>query len=284
MLFFRFGDSGIKRTLSGAAIAVAVAVIFGSPQASAKWAFTQQPADERARACQEQVSFCYNACGSVARTAVNFCSIQTTGWNCACNSGGGERRVRSYEWPMSVSECRAALKICNDGCTSNTSANERGSCYTSCTTDYQCNTNEAPRSSLRVNSAYDKPKGYIPPVDEKDIELTIGMKFGDSESDQGRKTRHAGDPGALPKTIPKSDDTESADGGSLGKGHPDIGGSNGHTTIYSGKRKGGVGQSGGSDVKAAASVANHIQMIQHIIAHAISICICIVLVTSTVAL
>ncbi|KAJ2551442.1 hypothetical protein EV175_003692 [Coemansia sp. RSA 1933] len=271
MLFFRFGERAPSPP--GAAVAFAIAVLLGSHPASAKWAFTQQPADERARACQEQVSFCYNACGSVSRTAVNFCNIQTTGWNCACNSGGGERKVRSYEWPMSVSECRAALKTCNDGCTSNTGANERGSCYTLCTTDYQCNTNEAPRSSLRVSSAFDRPKGFIPPVDDRDIELTIGMKFSDAESDQGRKTLHAGDPGALPKTIPRIDETEGAGGGgSLGsKGHPGSGNgsSNGHSNMYDGKRKGSNGHGFSQDAKAAASAAaatSQIQVLQHAIA------------------
>ncbi|KAJ2846304.1 hypothetical protein GGI22_006286, partial [Coemansia erecta] len=110
-----------------------------------------------------------------------------------------------------------------------------------------CNTNEAPRSSLRVGGAHDRPKGYIPPLDDMDIELTMGMKFGESESDQGRKVAHAADPGALPKTIPKLGDAETADSGSLG--------SKGHSNIYSGKRKGGHGQSGSSDTKAASSAS-----------------------------
>ncbi|KAJ1741577.1 hypothetical protein LPJ78_003588 [Coemansia sp. RSA 989] len=163
----------------------------------AKWAMTLRPAEERARACQEQVSFCYSACGSVARTNTNFCNVQTMGWDCACESKATEAKVRHYEWPMAIAECRAALNMCNDGCAASLDAQKRPLCFTSCASDYQCSTPAAPVSSLRVKSANEKPAGYVPPTDSKVVELSMGMKFG-----TGNKS---GDLGSLPKAIPQDD-------------------------------------------------------------------------------
>ncbi|KAJ1734797.1 hypothetical protein LPJ72_002189 [Coemansia sp. Benny D160-2] len=274
MLLFKSRGSGIRATVpsSTTVIVVVAAIVLGSQPASAKWAFTQQPAAERARACQEQVSFCYNACGSVAGTAVNFCNIQTTGWNCECNGGAGERNVHRYEWPMAVSECRASLATCNDSCTRNTSASERGACYTSCTANYQCNTAEAPRSSLHVKGAYDRPRGYIRPVEDKDIDLTIGMKFDDGGSEQGRsKLQSTGDPGALPKRIPRTDDGEGSDDGSPGKDHTGAGSGKGPGSSHGGRRKGGAGQRDGSGA-GAVSAAGPTQRPAHLL-QALAICI-----------
>ncbi|KAI9506106.1 hypothetical protein BX070DRAFT_250006 [Coemansia spiralis] len=248
-----------SRLLSGAATAFVVALAYGSQPVSAKWAFTQQPAAERARACQEQVSFCYNACGSVANTDVNFCNIQTTGWNCACSSGAGDRNVRHYEWPISASECRAALATCNDGCSAHTNTNERVTCFTSCATDYQCNTIEAPMSSLRVNGAYDKPSGYIPPVDDKEIELTIGMKFDGAASGQdgsnSHKAHRVSDPGVLPKSIPRLNNADNADDYS---GANKANGNNrkNPSARPNSKYKGGSGQRDGSGAAMPVSSAS----------------------------
>ncbi|KAJ2078360.1 hypothetical protein H4R24_004530 [Coemansia sp. RSA 988] len=183
--------------------------------AHARWAFTQQPAEERAHACQEQVSFCYNTCGSVTRTKVNFCNIRTMGWNCACADKTDEAKVRHYEWPIAVAECRAALNMCNTGCSSHINGNERAACYTNCTVDYSCNTDAAPMSSLHVQGAEEKPAGYIQPLDDKDIELPIGMKF-DSDAGSSR-SQDAGDLGTLPKIIPRGDDVSATDSPGGGK-------------------------------------------------------------------
>ncbi|KAJ2588769.1 hypothetical protein H4R99_007686 [Coemansia sp. RSA 1722] len=185
--------------------------------ANAKWSITQLPSSERAHVCQEQVSFCYNACRSVANTAVNFCNIRTMGWNCACSSGSGEKRVRHYEWPMEIAECHAALATCNDACMAKVNGNDRVACFTGCTTNYPCNTVEAPFSTLRVQSVFDKPTGYMPPTDNKDIELTIGMKFGADTpgmDDAEKRLQRTNDPGMLPKIVPRSadDDDGNADG------------------------------------------------------------------------
>ncbi|KAI8322421.1 hypothetical protein GQ54DRAFT_249154, partial [Martensiomyces pterosporus] len=111
------------------------------------WSMTQMPAEERAHACQEQVSFCYNVCGAVASTEKNFCNIRTMGWNCVCNGKSTyERDFPEHEWPIAIAECRAALGSCNDGCASQANPNEKIRCLTTCTTDYQCSTSEAPRS------------------------------------------------------------------------------------------------------------------------------------------
>ncbi|KAJ1873762.1 hypothetical protein LPJ57_004895 [Coemansia sp. RSA 486] len=163
------------------------------------------------------VSFCYNACRSVANTAVNFCNIRTMGWNCACSSGSGEKRVRHYEWPMEIAECHAALATCNDACMAKVNGNDRVACFTGCTTNYPCNTVEAPFSTLRVQSVFDKPTGYMPPTDNKDIELTIGMKFGADTpgmDDAEKRLQRTNDPGMLPKIVPRSadDDDGNADG------------------------------------------------------------------------
>ncbi|KAJ1728970.1 hypothetical protein LPJ61_003752 [Coemansia biformis] len=176
-----------------------------SQAAQAKWALTLRPADERARACQEQVSFCYNTCGSVARTAQNFCNIRTMGWNCACADQAAERKIRRFEWPIASAECRAALAMCNDGCAARDNGSGRSACYASCTTDYPCNTAAAPASGLRVQSANDLPAGYIPPADDRDMELPIGMKLGVDAQGQG-----ASDPGVLPKVVPRRDDAPGA--------------------------------------------------------------------------
>ncbi|PIA16589.1 hypothetical protein COEREDRAFT_86971 [Coemansia reversa NRRL 1564] len=183
--------------------------------AHAGWAFTQQPAEERAHACQEQVSFCYNACESVALTRVNFCNIRTMGWNCACADKADNAKVRHYEWPIAVAECRAALNMCNTGCASHTNGNEQAACYTSCTVDYACNTATAPISALHVQAAEEKPAGYIQPLDDKDIELTIGMKF-DSDADSNQS--QSGDLGSLPKIIPRDGNASAADSSDGGKG------------------------------------------------------------------
>ncbi|KAJ2351916.1 hypothetical protein GGF43_003897 [Coemansia sp. RSA 2618] len=232
--------------------------LLGQP-ALAKWAMTQQPAEERVRACQEQVSFCYNACGMVARTTVNFCNIRTMGWNCACADKAAEARVKMYEWPVAVAECRAALSMCTNGCAARTDANSRAMCFTSCTSDYQCNTAAAPRSSLHVQGANDKPNGYIPPTDNRDIELPMGMKFGSDSDDQGsQRMQKAGDLGSLPKIIPKSDDdTEQADGakaGGRGNGGP------GHR-----HRDGTRGQ------EIVSSAAGHRQLLANILAGALAL-------------
>ncbi|KAJ2044876.1 hypothetical protein GGH13_009558 [Coemansia sp. S155-1] len=191
----------------------AVLLTIASHVASSKWSLTLVSADERAHACQEQVSFCYNVCKSVGNTATNFCNMRTMGWNCACASGAGERKIRHYEWPVSVAECRASLGICNAVCAEKTNGNERVACYTSCTTDYLCNTVEAPVSSLRVQTINEKPAGYIPPTDDKEVELPLGMKFGSGASDQDEGSkRHAKlmDPGTLPKIVPREDDAPDA--------------------------------------------------------------------------
>ncbi|KAJ2846871.1 hypothetical protein IWW36_004140, partial [Coemansia brasiliensis] len=119
------------------------------------------------------------------------------GWDCACESKATEAKVRHYEWPMAIAECRAALNMCNDGCAANPDAQKRPLCFTSCASDYQCSTPAAPMSSLRVKGANEKPAGYIPPTDNKVIELSMGMKFG-----TGKKS---GDLGSLPKAIPQDD-------------------------------------------------------------------------------
>ncbi|KAJ1855561.1 hypothetical protein GGH12_003305 [Coemansia sp. RSA 1822] len=207
--------------------------------ALAKWSMTQQPAEERARTCQEQVSFCYNACGTVSRTTVNFCNIRTMGWNCACEDKAAEARVRQHEWPATVAECRAALGMCNTGCAARTDGIARAACYTSCTTDYQCSTAAAPRSSLQVQSISDKPAGYIPPIDNRDIELTIGMKFDSKVDDQSsRRMQKSGELGSLPKIVPKSDDDSDEDlagsgkaGGGVGSGHKHRNGSKGQEVV-----------------------------------------------------
>ncbi|KAJ2789990.1 hypothetical protein H4R21_006608, partial [Coemansia helicoidea] len=162
--------------------------------AQAKWALTQRPADERARTCQEQVSFCYNACGSVAATTTNFCNIRTMGWNCACATAAAEGRIRRYEWPVAIAECRAALTMCSDGCMAQENGSGRLACFATCATDYPCNTPSSPASSLRVQAASEQPAGYIPPVDDRDIELPIGMKLG-----AGAPGQAASDPGVLPR-------------------------------------------------------------------------------------
>ncbi|KAJ2786189.1 hypothetical protein H4R18_000036 [Coemansia javaensis] len=202
-----------KRICVGWAVALGLA----GHGAQAKWALTQRPADERARACQEQVSFCYNSCGSVMGTTTNFCNIRTMGWDCRCASPAAEARVRSHEWPVAIAECRAALGMCTDGCLARENGAGRSACFASCTADYPCNTAAAPASSLRVMAPADKPPGYIPPVDDRDIELPIGMKLGSGSLGQG-----ASDPGALPRVVPRDSDTRAtaaAGGNSRGGRH-----------------------------------------------------------------
>ncbi|KAJ2319899.1 hypothetical protein GGI00_006325, partial [Coemansia sp. RSA 2681] len=198
----------------------AVLLAFAGHAASAKWSLTLAPADERAHACQDQISFCYNTCKSVANTATNFCNMRTMGWNCACASGAGERKVRHYEWPVAVAECRVSLATCNAVCADKSNGNERVACYTSCTTDYLCNTVEAPVSNLRVQTINEKPAGYIPPTDDRDIDMPVGMKFGSgaSEQDSGSKRQQKlADPGLLPKIVPRDDD-DAADAAKAGGG------------------------------------------------------------------
>ncbi|KAJ2305529.1 hypothetical protein IWW54_005052 [Coemansia sp. RSA 2705] len=218
-----------------------------SQAAQARWAMTQQPAQERAHACQEQVSFCYNACGAVARTTTNFCNIRTMGWNCVCADKAAEARVRHYEWPIAGAECRAALNMCNNGCAARADAQQRATCFTSCTSDYPCNTAAAPMSSLRVQGASDKPAGFIPPTDDKDIEISIGMKFDTGDGDQGsgsRRMQKSGDLGALPKTIPRDSDDDAAGRAGAGRG-----GSRGRD----GGGSGGKDGSGGREIVSAAT-------------------------------
>ncbi|KAJ2824087.1 hypothetical protein GGI24_003501 [Coemansia furcata] len=139
--------------------------------------------------------------------------MRTMGWNCACTSGAGERRIRHYEWPVAVAECRASLATCNAVCADKANGNDRVACYTSCTTDYLCNTVEAPVSSLRVQAINEKPAGYIPPTDDKDVELPIGMKFGSGASDQddgSKRQQKLSDPGTLPRIVPRDDDAPDA--------------------------------------------------------------------------
>ncbi|KAJ2162163.1 hypothetical protein GGF46_000905 [Coemansia sp. RSA 552] len=205
-----------------------------------RWAMTQLPAEERARDCQEQVSFCYNTCGSVARTTVNFCNIRTMGWNCECSSKAAERSVHGYEWPISVSECRAALSTCNQNCAARANANERPACFTSCTVDYPCNTGAAPSSKLRVLGVNDKPAGYIPPLEDKDIELAIGMKFDLGSGDGGQQAQRTGDVGSLPKIVPKDDSDMQGSGGSR----------------KSGGSRPGAGGDGQRDVAAASAAGS----------------------------
>ncbi|KAJ2747633.1 hypothetical protein GGI20_000282 [Coemansia sp. BCRC 34301] len=239
---------GSNQALSSCAVILA----FAGHATSIKWSFTLASADQRAHACQEQVSFCYNSCKSVANTATNFCNMRTMGWNCACASGAGERMVRHYEWPIAVAECRASLATCNAVCADKTNGNERVACYTSCTTDYLCNTVEAPVSNLRVQAVNEKPAGYIPPTDDRDIELPVGMKFGSgaSEQDSGSKRQQKmSDPGVLPKTVPRDDDDAAAKAGDKGSGGGPIKGAAG------GAGRGlrpGLGSGFGADAAAAS--------------------------------
>ncbi|KAJ2490771.1 hypothetical protein IWW37_002874 [Coemansia sp. RSA 2050] len=141
--------------------------------------------------------------------------MRTMGWNCVCASGAGERKIRHYEWPVAVAECRASLATCNAVCAEKTSGNDRVACYTSCTTDYLCNTVEAPVSSLRVQTINEKPAGFMPPTDEKDVELPIGMKFGSGAPDQdegSKRQQKLSDAGTLPKIVPRNDDAPDAVG------------------------------------------------------------------------
>lgn len=230
-------------------VAIAVVLAATSQVSEAKWSLTSLPADQRAQTCQEQVSFCYNACRSVSTTATNFCNIRTMGWDCACASNVRGKLVRHYEWPIAVAECRAALAMCNEGCSSRTNPIERVSCSTLCLTDYPCNTADAPKSSLRVKGINDKPAGYVPPNDDQDIELTLGMKFdaGDSSSSDGKRKPRGNDPGNLPKIIPREGDSEGKDGGK-GKGK-----GNGHIVANKGNGSGKDGRV--SLVEGAASSA-----------------------------
>ncbi|KAJ1814674.1 hypothetical protein LPJ56_002955 [Coemansia sp. RSA 2599] len=134
------------------------------------------------------------------------------GWNCACSGGSGEKRVKHYEWPMEVAECHAALSVCNSACAAKANGNDRVSCFTGCTNNYPCNTVEAPFSSLRVQSVFDKPAGYMPPTDDRDIELTIGMKFGEDTpgmDDAEKRLQKTNDPGKLPRIVPRFGDDDS---------------------------------------------------------------------------
>ncbi|ORX67805.1 hypothetical protein DL89DRAFT_259057 [Linderina pennispora] len=185
---------------------------------------TLEPADARASVCQSQVSSCYNACGSVASTIKNFCNVRTMGWNCMCMNRAAEKAVGDHEWPIATAECRAALNACNDSCAVKQDPTEKLVCFTSCTADYQCNTQSAPKSNLRVLNVNDKPKGYLPPVDDKEIGLTIGMKFGPNApglDSSSRKLQNTDDPASLPKFPPSLDDDESAKDSKKGKGAKD---------------------------------------------------------------
>ncbi|KAJ2610753.1 hypothetical protein H4S08_003472 [Coemansia sp. RSA 1365] len=137
------------------------------------------------------------------------------GWNCACDDKAAEAKVHHYEWPIAVAECRAALNMCNTGCASHTNGNEQAACYTSCTTDYACNTATAPMSALHVQAAEEKPAGYIQPLDDKDIELPIGMKF---DPDVDSSQSQSGDLGSLPKIIPRNGNDSAAGSSNGGKG------------------------------------------------------------------
>ncbi|KAJ2414641.1 hypothetical protein GGI10_002254 [Coemansia sp. RSA 2530] len=171
--------------------------------------------------------------------------MRTMGWNCACASGAGERKVRHYEWPIAVAECRASLATCNAVCAEKTNGNDRVACYTSCTTDYLCNTVEAPVSSLRVQSINEKPAGFMPPTDDKDVELPIGMKFGSGASDQdegSKRQQKLSDPGTLPKIVPRNDDAPDAAGaggksknGGAAKGEPDGASGRGLKHVFGGE-------------------------------------------------
>ncbi|KAJ1961751.1 hypothetical protein GGI12_003068 [Dipsacomyces acuminosporus] len=138
------------------------------------------------------------------------------GWDCLCKGKGIS--FPEYEWPIAVAECRAALSACTHRCTAKQDGHERAKCFTSCTADYQCSTPDAPRSSLRVHGLYDKPAGYSPPTDDADVELSIGMKFGQDLSDldaKFKKMQASNDPNALPKSIPRLEDAENAERDSL---------------------------------------------------------------------
>ncbi|KAJ1880178.1 hypothetical protein LPJ66_011547 [Kickxella alabastrina] len=251
MLFFS------KSNPAGYVIVAALA----SHAAGSKWSLTQMTAEERGRTCHEQVSFCYNSCGSVANTSVNFCNMRTMGWNCACVGGSGEKRVPHFEWPIEVAECGAALKFCNKGCIERPNDNNRGACFTTCATDYPCNTIEAPFSSLRVQNINDKPAGYMPPIDEKDVELTIGMKFGANTpgmDEADKRLQKATDPGTLPKIAPRVDDNAGAAKG--GKGNKDNSHVKGTGASGSGKdgdyKKGAHPESGNDGVLVSAGAVN----------------------------
>ncbi|KAJ2487975.1 hypothetical protein EV174_000212 [Coemansia sp. RSA 2320] len=215
----------------------------------------QLTAAERAHACQEQVGFCYNICKAVVSTATNFCNMRTMGWNCACTSGAGEKKVRHYEWPIAAVECRASLNQCNGACEARPNGNDRVACYTSCSADYLCNTVEAPVSSLRVQTINEKPVGYIAPADDRDIELPVGMKFGSGASEldsDSKRLQKISDPGLLPKVVPRDDDdTTGAAKAGAGKGAGSAKGAGGGG---SGLRGSGPGSGFGYEVAASSSV------------------------------
>ncbi|KAJ2891966.1 hypothetical protein GGI21_002264 [Coemansia aciculifera] len=240
----------------------AVILAFAGHATSVKWSFTLATANERAHACQEQISFCYNTCKSVVNTATNFCNMRTMGWNCACAGGAAERKVRHYEWPIAVAECRASLATCNAVCADKTNGNDRVACYTSCTTDYLCNTVEAPVSNLRVQAINEKPAGYIPPTDDRDIDMPVGMKFGSGASDQdggSKKQQTLSDPGLLPKSVPRDDDNDAAKAG--GKGGNQINGKGAAGGSGTRGLRPGFGSGFGVGAAASSSVGNAQQLL-----------------------
>ncbi|KAJ2371195.1 hypothetical protein IW150_004703 [Coemansia sp. RSA 2607] len=182
------------------------------------------------------------------------------GWNCACSGGSGDKRVKHYEWPIEVAECHSALSICNGSCSLKNNGNDRVACFTACTSSYPCNTIEAPFSNLRVKSVYDKPAGYMPPLEDKDIELTIGMKFGADTPGMDDADKHAqksNDPGRLPKIVPRSDgDDDDGSPTKSGKGKGKDKGGNGsyRKGTHPGNNDGGQLASGA--VHATGQAAN----------------------------
>ncbi|KAJ1647089.1 hypothetical protein LPJ64_001484 [Coemansia asiatica] len=177
------------------------------------------------------------------------------GWNCACSGGSGEKRVKHYEWPIEVAECHAALSICNSACAAKVNGNDRVSCFTSCTTSYPCNTIEAPFSSLRVQSVFDKPAGYMSPSDDKDIELTIGMKFGADTpgmDDAEKSLQKTNDPGKLPKIVPRSGDDDDSDGDSK-SGKRRGAGANGRDRDFGGSYRKNVHPSGSDGARLVSA-------------------------------
>ncbi|KAJ1723418.1 hypothetical protein LPJ53_002228 [Coemansia erecta] len=186
------------------------------------------------------------------------------GWNCACNGGSGDKRIKHYEWPVEVAECHAALSTCNGSCALKSNGNDRVACFTGCTSSYPCNTIEAPFSNLRVKSVYDKPAGYMPPLEDKDIELTIGMKFGADTpgmDDADKRAQKTNDPGRLPKIVPRSDDDDDDSVAKPGRGKGKNKGGNGsyRKGAHPGNADGGQLASGA--VHATGQCANKVALL-----------------------
>ncbi|KAJ2722391.1 hypothetical protein GGI07_003353 [Coemansia sp. Benny D115] len=102
----------------------------------------------------------------------------------------------------------------------------------------------------RVHKINERPAGYMPPLEDRDIELTIGMKFGTGApdmSDSEKRLQRSNDPGVLPKIIPRSDNEDNLENGQKGKGKHAKGGAG-----QGGSGKGGSGNDKRGDSQSSA--------------------------------